>query len=111
MIEIISNSKNEATNNPLVLGQERLSQIVVNLGEVDPEDIGFEIVFAEQDVKGEYHVREIHEYQLAGCKDGIATYQVNITPEATGTCDVASRMYAKNSKLPHRQDFELVKWL
>ena len=110
-IEIISNSKNEATNNPLVLGQERISTIVVNLGEVDPEDIGFEIVFAEQDAKGDYHVREIHEYQLTSCKDGIATYQVNITPETTGMCEVASRMYAKNNKLPHRQDFELVKWL
>jgi len=110
-IEILSNSKNENISNPMVLGQERLSQIVVNLGDINPEDVGFEIVFAEEDVNGDYHVREIHTYQLAECKDGIATYRVNITPESTGSCDIASRMFAKNDKLPHRQDFELVKWL
>ena len=110
-IEIISNSKNEAVASPMVLGQERISKIVVNLGDVAPEDIGFEVVIAEQDVNGDYHIREIHEYQLTDCKDGIATYQSNVTPEFTGSCEVASRMYAKNDKLPHRQDFELVKWL
>ena len=110
-IEIIENLKSEALATPMVLGQERYSKIVVNLGDVDPEDIGFEVVIAEQDVHGDHHIREIHEYQLAECKDGIATYQVNVTPENTGSCEIASRMYAKNPKLPHRQDFELVKWL
>ncbi|MBO6067929.1 MAG: alpha-glucan family phosphorylase [Bacteroidales bacterium] len=110
-IEIISNSKNEAIANPMVLGQERISEIVVNLGDVAPEDIGFEMVIAEQDMIGEYHVREIHPYHLASYKDGIATFNANITPEITGSCDIAARMYAKNDKMPHRQDFELVKWL
>ena len=110
-IEIIQNMRSEALATPMVLGQERFSKIVVNLGDVDPEDIGFEVVIAEQDVRGNHHIREIHEYQLAECKDGIATYQVNVTPESTGSCEIASRMYAKNDKLPHRQDFELVKWL
>ena len=110
-IEIIENLKSEALATPLVLGQERFSKIVIKLGDVNPEDIGIEVVIAEQDVRGNYHIREIHEYQLADCKDGIATYQVNVTPESTGSCEIASRMYAKNDKLPHRQDFELVKWL
>ncbi|MBR3030440.1 MAG: alpha-glucan family phosphorylase [Bacteroidales bacterium] len=110
-IEIISNSKNEAVANPMVLGQERISEIVVNLGDVAPEDIGFEMVIAEQDLNGEYHVREIHPYHLAAYKDGVATFNANITPEMTGSCDIAARMYAKNDKMPHRQDFELVKWL
>ena len=110
-IEIISNSKNEAIANPMVLGQERISEIVVNLGDVAPEDIGFEMVIAEQDLNGEYHVREIHPYHLSDYKDGVATFKANITPEITGSCDIAARMYAKNDKMPHRQDFELVKWL
>ena len=110
-IEIIENLKSEALATPMVLGQERFSKIVIKLGDVNPEDIGIEVVIAEQDVRGNYHIREIHEYQLADCKDGIATYQVNVTPESTGSCEIASRMYAKNDKLPHRQDFELVKWL
>jgi phosphorylase/glycogen(starch) synthase len=95
----------------MVLGQERISEIVVNLGDVAPEDIGFEMVIAEQDLNGEYHVREIHPYHLAEYKDGVATFKANITPEITGSCDIAARMYAKNDKMPHRQDFELVKWL
>ena len=44
-------------------------------------------------------------------KDGVAKYEASILPERTGMYQVATRMYAKNPLLPHRQDFELVKWL
>ena len=44
-------------------------------------------------------------------RDGVAKYQTAIVPDKTGMYQVATRMYAKNPLMPHRQDFELVKWL
>ena len=44
-------------------------------------------------------------------RDGVATFVCNMVPDRTGTYEIATRMYAKNSLLAHRQDFELVKWL
>ena len=43
--------------------------------------------------------------------DGVATYRASIVPEVAGMYESAARLYAKNPDLPHRQDFELVKWL
>ena len=34
-----------------------------------------------------------------------------VLPEISGTYETAVRIFAKNPDLPHRQDFELVKWL
>ena len=39
-----------------------------------------------------------------------AFYSVRSTPEATGSFDMAIRVFPKNDKLPHRMDFALVKW-
>ena len=44
-------------------------------------------------------------------KDGVAKYEVNVLPEKTGAYEVCCRVFAKNALLPHRQDFECVKWL
>ena len=38
-------------------------------------------------------------------------YDNRIGCDAADSDQVAGRIYAKNSKLPHRQDFELVRWL
>ena len=43
--------------------------------------------------------------------DGVAKYEVNVLPEKTGAYQVGARVFAKNAHLPHRQDFECVKWL
>ena len=65
----------------------------------------------EQNAKGERHIVSLYDFKLVDCKDGVATYRTNFVPEVSGTYEAAGRLYAKNPDLPHRQDFELVKWL
>ena len=48
---------------------------------------------------------------MVSYQDGKATYQVAVFPERTGMYMVGTRYYPKNPRLPHRQDFPLVKWL
>ena len=50
-------------------------------------------------------------FEFDSFEDGVATYKANILPTSTGAYQIAGRIFAKSDKLPHRQDFELVKWL
>lgn len=110
-IEVLSLQKpNEAVDRQY-LGQESVFEAVIKLGNINPNDIGLEFVLAEQNARGDYHIKEIHEFKFDNINDGIGTYKAHLIPEVAGTYQLATRIFAKNSILPHRQDFELVKWL
>lgn len=87
------------------------SQVVLNIGLLDPKDVGVEMLFCTSDAKGRLHIQDRTEFEVVDFKDGVATYKASILPERTGMYQVATRMYAKNPALPHRQDFGLVRWL
>ena len=87
------------------------SEVVLNLGDLRPEEIGVEMLFVTSDRKGKLHIQEKCAFALDSCVDGVATYKASILPERTGMYQVATRIYPKNHLLPHRQDFALVKWL
>ncbi len=111
MIEILSSSKISNASGALLLGSEYSADIKLFIGEINPHDLGVEVILAEYNKKGTLSVKEVFNYELAEFKDGVATYACNIIPDRTGAYQVACRLYAKNPLLPHRQDFELVKWL
>ena len=80
------------------------------LGDLKAEELGVEVLFATEK-KGRLHIQERYEFTPVECVDGRAKYVATITPDRSGIYQVAGRIYAKNALLPHRQDFELVKWL
>ena len=109
-LEVVSYTQPEASytlssKNPLH------SEVVLNLGDILPEEIGVEMLFVTSDRKGKLHIQEKVAYSLVECNDGVAKFQASILPERTGMYQVATRVYPKNDLLPHRQDFALVKWL
>jgi phosphorylase/glycogen(starch) synthase len=86
-------------------------ELVLSLGDLSPEDIGVEVVFAQVDKRGQRHIAHVQEFKVEEFKDGQAKYTVDVLPEKTGAYEVCSRVFAKNPLMPHRQDFECVKWL
>ena len=86
-------------------------ELVLSLGDLSPEDIGVEVVFAQMDNRGNRHIAHVQEFKVAEFKDGQAKYTVDVLPEKTGAYEVCARVFAKNPLMPHRQDFECVKWL
>lgn len=109
-IEVLSYTQPDSSYN-LTTENSLRAEVVLNLGNLLPEDVGVEMLFATQDVKGKLHIQDSTELEVVEFKDGIAKYQAAILPQRTGMYQVATRCYAKNSKLPHRQDFGLVRWL
>ena len=87
------------------------SEIVLSLGDLLPEDIGVELIFAQTDKHGQLHISMVQELAVAESTDATATYRAEVMPEKTGAYQVGLRIFAKNPLLPHRQDFECVKWL
>ena len=79
--------------------------------DLNADEIGVEVLFATTDKKGRLHIQERYDFSAVECIDGRAKYVASINPDSSGLYQVAGRIYAKNSKLPHRQDFELVRWL
>ena len=88
------------------------SEILVDLAGLKPEEVGLELVFAEDDKKGVPHIKGTFDYVPDSPReDGKVVYRVSALPETTGMYKVGVRMYPRNPELPNRQDFPLVKWL
>ena len=109
-LEVVSYTQPDAS---LELSEknELKADLVLNLGDMKPEEIGVEMLFVTTDSKGKQHISESIELGLVEASDGTAHFHASILPERQGMCQVATRIYPKNSLLPHRQDFPLVKWL
>ena len=110
-IEVVSFRRPAVNQSSIVLGQAYTSELVLSIGELDPEDVGVETLLAERNAKGEHRIVSVHSFKLVSFEDGIATYHADIVPEISGTYETASRIFAKYPQMPHRQDLELVKWL
>lgn len=110
-IEVVCATMPSENVNNIALGTAFRAEVVLNIGDLVPEEIGVEVLFTLVDNKGRYHIKERFNFSPVEYNDGIAKYSANFTPERSGLYQVAARIYAKNPALPHRQDFELVKWL
>ncbi len=109
-VQLISRTEGQ-TSYDLTLANQFHTEITLQLGDLSPEDVGIEVVFAQTDIKGKLHIVEVKEFDVVEFADGVAKYSVTMLPEKTGAYQVGARVFAKNALLPHRQDFECVKWL
>ena len=110
-VEVVSVvAPNSAIDN-VTLGNDFNAEVVLNIGDLNADEIGVELLFATVDNKGKFHIQERYDFTPVECTDGVAKYTASINPDRSGLYQVAGRIYAKNSLLPHRQDFELVRWL
>ena len=73
--------------------------------------IGLEYVVLHTDNDGTNHIYSVHPFKKTGKNGNLYTFECKIEPDDAGTFKTAVRMYPKNEKLPHRQDFCYVKWL
>lgn len=110
-VEVVSAQMPDSNSDKIAIGNDFNAEVVLNIGDLSPEEIGVEVLFAATDKKGRLHIQETYEFSPVECSDGRARYTAAINPDTSGLYQVAGRIYAKNPKMPHRQDFELVRWL
>jgi phosphorylase/glycogen(starch) synthase len=110
-IEVISVSRPDSIINQVSTDGNFEAEVVLGLRNIKPEDIGVEILVASVNEKGQYHIEEKCELAVVSSEADKTVYRATLVPAMAGFYQMAVRMYAKNDLLPHRQDFELVKWL
>lgn len=101
----------DADNKPLEFGKHFVAEISLNIPNLDPSDIGAEIVMGNK-VNGEVSkITFKHELEMSGYEDNKVRFTCEFPLENTGVYDYAFRIFPKNSMLKYRMDFPLVKWI
>ncbi len=74
--------------------------------------VGLELVTLKPDSDtSDRRVYSVHEFKMIGHEGNHYTFELVVVPEHAGSFKTCVRMFPKNAKLPHRQDFCYVKWL
>jgi len=107
-IRVIAIEMPEKENFKGLLGDKISIKIVLNIGEMSINDIGVEIIISGDTLPEGYFVKEFSILNMQG-QD--VTFECIIRMEQIGVFDYAFRVFPKNENLPHRQDFDLVKWM
>ena len=110
-IEVYAKRIMSNSGKTLLLGEPFLAEIELDLNEMAHSDIGVEVVFVRRSFEDEPEIISVHEMErLEGDKDRV-TFGCKIPAKHIGVFNYAFRMFPKNENLPHRQDFNLIKWL
>ena len=110
-IEVISLNIPDSTVKPLSLGESFRAEIVLDLNELSGTDIGIEVLFGK---KVNDEVKEpilTEEMSLVSSEKNIVTFTCDIPIRQAGVYDYLFRLFPTNPLLPHRQDFNLVRWI
>ncbi len=94
----------------IFMGNQYNIEVVVNIDGLKAEDIGVELIIANQIDQGNVKITSKNELNMVKQEGSLAHYSIAATPKITGSFDVTLRIFPKNPKLPHRMDFALVKW-
>lgn len=111
VVEVRSYTRLDISKSQINLGNIYPVKVELYLGALSPNEVGFEMLVAEEGRDGKMMIKEIYDFDLKGFENGVALFEAEIKPEVAGVFNLAGRIYPKNPNLPHRQDFDLVKWL
>ena len=110
-IEVVNVQFFEGITNNYQNGTPQPAQVQLKLNGLNPKEVGVEIVVVCDVENGKPEFVEKHEFNAVSCKDGICTYESDITLVQPGSYKYAIRAFAKHPELPHRMDFRYYKWI
>jgi phosphorylase/glycogen(starch) synthase len=110
-IEVLNYHFEKPKGNVYRSGHDYRAEIALNVTTIPKENVGVEFVITQMGKEGEYEFVASQEFTLVSCKSGKCLYRVHLIPEKAGTFFYGIRIYPKNKKLPHRQDFYLLRWI
>ncbi len=91
-------------------GEKYTLRYVINEQGLD-DAIGLEKVNVFTNAEGEERIFSIEPLKMIGREGNNFIFEAELAPHQAGIYKSAVRMYPKNDKLPHRQDFCYVRWL
>ena len=110
-VKVLSVDQPDMSRAAMKTGEGYHIEVDVDIDGLHPEDIGVEVIVADQITGGHVKIVNKLEFEIASVDGSVVKYVADPVIENTGTYDVAMRLFARNPKLPHRMDFALVKWV
>lgn len=110
-IELIDLQAPDTFNRSLPLGDKFEATATLNLQDLSPEDVGLEVVFYKRHSEKELELLYSEAMDLKSKKGAEVVFTCSFVPRTAGVFEYGFRLYPKNALLPHRQDFDLVRWL
>ena len=108
-IEVVNVQLADGITNTYRMGQTYPSRLVLDIKGLSPEEIGVEVIIASGDEHPEFVER--HEFTPEKVENDLTHYILNLTLTKPGSYNYGLRIFPKNSKLPNRQDFRILKWI
>ena len=110
-VRVVNTERIRIDQEAVFVGEKYHFEVTLDVQNLQPEDIGVEMVVAQQIVGREsVDVKRTIELQRTKVEGQLVTYALDFTPDEAGTFDYALRIFPQNKHLPHRMDFALVKW-
>jgi len=110
-IQIVSMTFPQDAQNTIKLGSAYHGEITVDTKSISPEEIGIELVVTDKNDEGKIVILEKTEMKMSKLDGSKAIFSIDLKPAKAGIFNFGLRMFPKNSKLPHRQDFPFVRWI
>lgn len=110
-VKLVSSKQLDVSREQIFLGQEYRAEIVLDLNGIEPEHIGLELVFSDMVENGKVNIVYKKELKYLESTGNHAKFYVVIVPHLSGGFDFGIRIFPLNKSLPHRQDFNFVKWI
>ncbi|MCB2220279.1 MAG: alpha-glucan family phosphorylase [Bacteroidetes bacterium] len=110
-IKILSVRLPNSSLRPLTLGETFEVELEIDTNGIEPDQIGIEMVIGQKVMDKVDHIHRLVDLKLKDTEEGHSRYVCDMDLIESGVYDFAFRIYPKNEKLPHRQDFPLVKWI
>ena len=109
-VNVVSiNRSDDFNSGNIEAGMKYNIEVVVDEAGLD-DAIGVELVMLVTDKEGEDHVYQVTPFELKGRDGNKYTFVCSHAIDNAGSFKVCYRLFPKNDKLPHRQDFCYVKW-
>ncbi|MCL2414175.1 MAG: alpha-glucan family phosphorylase [Bacteroidales bacterium] len=109
-LEILSVNYHNSTHQALQMGDEFTAELVIDLKELRPEDIGVELIYGKKENDVVEKLIGVYEMKLTKAEGSIATFNLSFHAKMSGVYDFTFRIFPTHPLLPHRQDFNLIKW-
>jgi glycogen phosphorylase/synthase len=109
-IEVVSLVIPNSTEKPLHLGDVFAAEIIIDTNELSPEDIGIELLLGQKVNDEVNKLLSSEKMKLISSDGSLATFKTEVTINKAGVYDIAFRIFPDKDFLPHRLDFNLVKW-
>jgi len=110
-IEVKNVQITDGITNVLKIGEEYPALVAVDLKGLKPEDVGVEMVITENGKDNNPKLIECLQFEVEKIEKSVVTYKLNLHLMDAGAFSYAIRIYAKHTELPHRQDFQYLKWV